>query len=82
MTGTGFSPRVHAIGPAEEAKEVSLFAPDKAENVASTEFFGFHPGVSFDTPTEIFAAPGAEAVAAGGIPDESQRREQGVGSWG
>ena len=49
--------------------------PHEGEDVAGAEGFGRLAGVGLDTPAEVFATPGREAVAAGGVPDELERAE-------
>ena len=60
---------------------VSDGSTDETDDIAQAQLVSFHAGVSLDAPFEIFAAPGAEAMAAGGIPDESQRRKQSSESF-
>ena len=68
---------MYLAGPEEEAEELPLGSPHESEDVAGAEGFGGLAGVGFDTPAEVFAAPGGEAVAAGGVPDEFKGAEQG-----
>src|ERR1700728_2047600 len=81
VTGSGFLPGIHAVDPAEKTQKIPLLAPDETDDIAQAQLVSFHAGVSLDAPFEIFAAPGAEAMAAGGIPDESQRRKQSSESF-
>ena len=67
---------MYLAGPEEEAEEFPLGGPHEGEDVASAEGFGGLAGVGFDAPAEVFAAPGGEAVAAGGVPDEFKGAEQ------
>lgn len=66
---------MYLAGPEEEGQEFPLGVPHEGEDVAGAEGFGRLAGVGLDTPAEVFAAPGREAVAAGGVPDELERAE-------
>ena len=49
--------------------------PHEGENVASAECFGGLAGIGLYPPAEVFTAPGGEAVASGGVPNEFERAE-------
>ncbi len=66
---------LYLAGPEEEAEEFPLGVPHESEDVAGAERFGGFAGVGFDAPAEILAAPGGEAVATGGVPDEFECAE-------
>jgi len=68
---------LHLAGPEEEAEQLPLGVPHKDEDVAGAERLGGFAGVGLDAPSEVFAAPGREAVTAGGVPDEFECAEQG-----
>ncbi len=68
---------LYLTGPEEEAEEFPFGVPHEAEDVAGAEGFSGLAGVGFDAPAEVFAAPGGEAVAPGGVPDELECPEQG-----
>ena len=61
---------VHLGEPVGEVEELAAFGEEEVEEVAGADGFGVEAGVGFETPAEVGAAPGAEAVAAGGGPEE------------
>ena len=66
---------LHLAGPEEEAKELPFGIPHEGEDVASAKGFGGLAGVGLDAPAEVFAAPGSEAMASSGVPDEFECAE-------
>ena len=67
---------MNLAGPEEEAEEFPLGVPHEGEDVAGAEGFGGLAGIGLYPPAEVFAAPGREAMAACGVPDELECAEQ------
>lgn len=70
---------MYLAGPEEEAEQLPFRVPHETEDVAGAEGFGGLAGVGLNAPAKVLAAPGSEAVAAGGVPDEFKGAEQEVG---
>src|SRR5579863_1107821 len=64
-----------AAGPDEKAQQLPTVGPDKAPEVASGDGLGLHSGKRLDAPAQVLAAPWREPVAAGCIPQKSERCE-------
>jgi len=70
---TGFF--LYLAGPEKKAQELPLRIPHEGEDGAGSEGLGRLAGVGLNAPAKVFAAPGREAVAAGGVPDEFECAE-------
>ncbi len=67
--------RMHLGEPVEVVEDLAALGEEEAEEVAQADVFGVEAGVGFKTPFEVGAAPGAEAMAAGGGPEEVEGLE-------
>ena len=69
---------VHFTCPFQETPEFPSLAPSKFPEFEKADLLHFYAAVSFDSPQQIAAAPGGEAVAAGGGPKKFEHGEQGI----
>lgn len=67
---------IQPLDPAEKVQQIPARGPDESEDVARGKGFGLLAGVGFDAPAKVFAAPGGEPVAAGGVPEKAESGEQ------
>ena len=68
----GFGIAAHFREPAEIADDLPAFGFEEEPEVAGVDVLGVFSGKGFETPAEVFAAPGSETVAAGCVPEESE----------
>jgi len=69
---------IHLCGPLQEAPQAGAFDPHKFPEFEEADLGHFDPGESFHAPQEIGAAPGGEAVSAGGVPEEAEHGAHGL----
>lgn len=71
----------HLGEPAGEAQQLPALAGEEAGEVARADGLCVEAGVGFEPPAEVGASPGAEAVAAGGVPEKAESFEDGRPPW-
>ncbi len=58
----------HFRGPLEKAPEVGAFVPDKFPKHQKPNLLHADAAIGLNSPQEIGATPGCEAMAASGVP--------------
>jgi len=69
-----FCANAHFRQPAEEPEDLASLRVEEEPEIAGADVFGVLAGEGLKTPAEIFAAPRTEAMAARGVPEESDGR--------
>src|ERR1035437_9843085 len=69
---------VHAANPGQVGQKLPAGGPEKAQDVLGGQRFRLLAGVGLYPPAQVFAPPWCQPVAAGCIPEESKRSEQGI----
>ena len=62
---------LHFTGPAQESPEFVAFAPHELPELQETDLLHLDACIGLDTPEKIGAAPGSQAMAPSGIPEEA-----------
>lgn len=60
----------HLPEPFGKAQKLATLTDKESPEIAQTDLIGVETGVRFETPAEVWAAPGAKAVSAGGGPEK------------
>lgn len=64
-------------GPFQKAPEIPSFTPHEFPEFQEADLLHFDPAVGLDSPEEIGASPGCEAVSASGVPEKPQHLAHG-----
>src|SRR5271169_5947127 len=63
---------IHLACPFQKAPEMDALRPQEFPEFKETDLRHLDAGVGFDSPEQIGAAPGRDAMAASGSPEEAE----------
>lgn len=66
---------LHFSRPLKKTPQVVAFPPEEIPKFEKVDLLHLYSAIGLDPPKKIGAAPGSDAVAAGGVPDEAEHGE-------
>lgn len=66
---------LHFSGPLQKTPQVVAFPPEEIPKLKEVDLLHFDAAIGLNPPQKIGTAPGRDAVAAGGVPDEAEHGE-------
>jgi hypothetical protein len=71
--GAELASRAEIAGPLQESKQTPLFLPDELEKLFGADGVRLTAGIRLNTPAQVIAPPGAQAMSTCCIPKEPDR---------
>src|SRR5437868_8844415 len=68
----------HSRGPFHKAEQLLSLAPQETPKFYEPDFVHLKASVGFDSPANVWTAPGGEAVPSRGYPDEPKNPLHGI----
>ena len=68
---------LHLARPFEEAPQVSPLVPEKLPKFHKADLLHLEAAVGLDSPQQVWAAPGSQAMPTSGVPQEAEDGQHG-----